>query len=281
MKIAILSDIHGNWSALEIVAAHIERWRPDTVIVNGDVLNRGPRPAKCWRWVQQRLAQPAWSMTRGNHEGYVQEWEDPERTLTALEREAFANSYWTYEQLSRDLSGLRRLPADLTVAAPDRSRLFATHASRGDNTRGVLPWTTDDELDEIIGFPVAERPTVFVTSHTHRFFTRMLDDTLVVNTGSVGCPLDGDHRTGYAQLTWSRRGWQAALVRLEYDRAQTATDFEASGFLAATGPLGRLMFHEWREARSHMPHWGRRFGRLARAGEITLSESVQAYLETL
>ena len=39
MKLAVLSDIHGNWPALEAVAADIDAWQPDLVVVNGDVVN--------------------------------------------------------------------------------------------------------------------------------------------------------------------------------------------------------------------------------------------------
>ena len=54
MKLAVLSDIHGNWPGLMVVADHIERWQPDLVIVNGDVINRGPNSAACWDFVQQK-----------------------------------------------------------------------------------------------------------------------------------------------------------------------------------------------------------------------------------
>ena len=47
MKIAVLADIHGNLPALEAVAAHVEAWQPDRVIVAGDLVNRGPRPLEC------------------------------------------------------------------------------------------------------------------------------------------------------------------------------------------------------------------------------------------
>ena len=49
MKMAILSDIHGNRPALEAVAADIDAWRPDAVLVNGDVVNEGQGNVACWR----------------------------------------------------------------------------------------------------------------------------------------------------------------------------------------------------------------------------------------
>ena len=54
MKIAVLADIHGNMPALERVAAHIESWEADQVIVAGDVVNRGPLPRTCLQFVEER-----------------------------------------------------------------------------------------------------------------------------------------------------------------------------------------------------------------------------------
>src|SRR3954453_10767982 len=77
-KLAVLSDIHGNFAALQAVADHIERWQPDAVVVAGDIVNRGPRSRDCLRFVLARAAEgiPAnvgasWQIIRGNHEEYV------------------------------------------------------------------------------------------------------------------------------------------------------------------------------------------------------------------
>ncbi|HLB49171.1 MAG TPA: metallophosphoesterase [Anaerolineales bacterium] len=61
MKIAILADIHANIVALQTVADHIGQWRPDAVIVAGDVVNRGPRPLGCLRFVQEKQRAKGWS----------------------------------------------------------------------------------------------------------------------------------------------------------------------------------------------------------------------------
>ena len=60
MKIALLSDIHGNVAALQAVLADIDAWQPDQVIVNGDVVNRGPDSPTCWQMIADRRAQPGW-----------------------------------------------------------------------------------------------------------------------------------------------------------------------------------------------------------------------------
>ena len=59
IKLAVLSDIHGNWPALQAVAADIDGWGPDVVLVNGDVVNDGPSNLACWRYVARRRADPS------------------------------------------------------------------------------------------------------------------------------------------------------------------------------------------------------------------------------
>ena len=70
-KLAVLSDIHGNFAALQAVADHIDRWQPDAVVVAGDIVNRGPRSRDCLRFVLARAAEAGWQIIRGNHEEYV------------------------------------------------------------------------------------------------------------------------------------------------------------------------------------------------------------------
>lgn len=275
MKIALLSDIHGNLPALEVVLAHIDAWRPDVVIVNGDVVNRGPRPRACWEHIAERVREQGWLVTFGNHEEYTAAWLGPPRRLAPVEEELFRVSRWTCEQLGpAAVRSLTDWPADVVLTAPDGSRLAATHASRLSNTDGLLPWMSD----EVVRERIAPESAVFAVAHTHHFFTRTVDETLVVNSGSVGCPFDGDTRTGYAQVAWRPSGWRAELVRLPYDREQTRRDFETSGFMQEAGAAGRLMFREWEEARSHIPHWSRQYRARVLAGDLDVHASVQAYL---
>ncbi|NJM39988.1 MAG: metallophosphoesterase, partial [Anaerolineae bacterium] len=79
MKLAILADIHANSVALQEVVAHIDRWKPELVIVAGDIVNRGPRPAECLALVQQRRQTDGWLVVRGNHEDYVVGQSKPDR----------------------------------------------------------------------------------------------------------------------------------------------------------------------------------------------------------
>jgi len=62
MTLLIVSDIHGNWSALQAVLA--AEPNPDAVVFCGDVVDYGPQPVECLRW----LAENADHIVRGNHD---------------------------------------------------------------------------------------------------------------------------------------------------------------------------------------------------------------------
>lgn len=274
MKVAILSDIHGNLPALEAVAAHIERWEPDLTVVNGDVVNRGPRPRACWEFVQDRCEATGWRVVSGNHEDYVAEWRDPDVPRQGAEFEVNRTSYWTYRQLGEWAPALAALAEEERLRGPAGTEIRITHGSMRGNTDGIYPETSDRELAQ----QIAPAPAVFCTAHTHRPLIRRLNGTLVVNSGSAGTTFDGDPRASYAQLTWRRLGWQARIVRLSYERARMAQDFVESGFMAEAGPLVRIFFEEWYRARPMINGWAQQYQAAVLAGEIELASSVATYL---
>lgn len=279
MKIAILSDIHGNLPALNTVLSHIDRWRPDQVIVNGDTVNRGPQPRQTWEAIAERITNEQWLHTMGNHEEYTIAWQTPDPTMSDNNLALYKTSLWTYQLFDkRQIEMMAQLPRTVTITAADNSQLTASHASKHSTKDGMQPWTTTEEARAKIS---PNPPAVVITSHTHRFFTRTIDQTLVVNSGSVGCPLDGFPYTGYAQLTWSAGKWSANLVRLPYDRARTHRSFYDDGFLDEGGPTAYLLFKEWEQSRSHIYFWGRQYQPRVISGELTPKQAVDAYLYDL
>lgn len=276
MKLAVVSDIHGNRPALEAVLAQVERWQPDLTLVNGDVVNRGPNSRLCWESIQTRVTHQGWHYTLGNHEEYVLSWER-ETPRTAIEKEIHQSSFWTYTQLQGRLAELKQMSTHFTCYAPDGSELRATHASMRHNRDGIMPGAPQEEIQQ----QIAPAPDVFVTSHTHRFFVRQVGGCQVVNSGSVGCPLDGNPQAGYAQIVWQKGTWRTTLVRLPYDRDQADRDFHTSGYLRQGGAMAALLYQEWKWARSFIPHWSRQYEAAVLAGALSLAASVQRYLESV
>ena len=278
MKLAVLSDIHGNWPALAATLADVDAWRPDCVLVNGDVVNSGPSNVACWDAVRQRAAADGWLVLRGNHEEYVAEWLDYHGPRHGPAYDLIRLSEWTYRQLDEPAAAtaMAALPERWQWVAPDGSRLVAMPASPLGNRAGIYPFTTDEEARR----KIVPGAAVFLTAHTHLPHQRLLDGTQVINTGSVGLPGDGDGRASYGRVTWERRrGWRSEIVRVAYDRAAAERDFFTSGFRAEAGPEAEMALVEFRAARDARTRWRAIYGERVRRGELTLAETIRRFLE--
>lgn len=277
MKIAVIADVHANYAALQAITAHIEDWQPDQVIVAGDLVNRGPRPLECLRFVQAKNTSDGWLSVRGNHEEYVIEQANPDFPRQGPVADVHRGSLWTYEQLGSEVVALDAMPFDLSLHAPDGGEIHITHASMLSLRDGIFPWTSDTDLEQKIGPP----PALFLVGHTHTPLIRRLNGTLVVNAGSSGLPFDGDTRPTYARCTWKQGEWQAEIVRVDYDFAQAERNFYTTGFLEDAGPLAVLVLRELKLAHSQLGDWVKRYQSRALAGEISMRQSVAEFLKRM
>lgn len=272
MKIAVLSDIHGNWPALEATAAHIDKWRPDYVIVNGDIVNRGPSSLACWEFVREKKEQAGWLVTRGNHEDYVTQYLQPANQIDDFNQ----ISYWTYQQVGQGVAAeLAALPLEVTLTHPQGDKVRAIHASVLGTRYGIWHHSPDEEVRR----QIAPAPAVFCTGHVHFPFVRPLDQTLIVNSGSAGSVCDfGDTRATYAQITWQNGRWMAEVVRVPYNTAQTKQDYFESALLQEAGPIVQLIYQEWLSGWPVLPLWDRwRQGR-QQIAEVGLEKVVEQFL---
>ncbi len=275
-KLAVLSDIHGNFAALQAVADHIDRWSPDAVVVAGDIVNRGPRSRECLRFVLARAADSGWRLIRGNHEEYVLNVARDPGDCPGLDGAVRENVGWTAQQLGDELATIDDLPNQVSLRAPDGGEARVVHASMRHNRDNILP----DTPDEILREQIAPAPPLICVGHTHRPLVRTIDATLVVNAGSAGLPFDHDVRASYAQLVW-QAGWQATIARVEYDREQTARDYITTGFMHDSGPIAALIYDEFRTAHPRLSRWIARYKDAVSAGQLTPAESVRDYLALL
>jgi predicted phosphodiesterase len=275
LKIAVLSDIHGNVPALEAVLEDIARWQPDTVIVNGDLVNRGP----CSLDVLQLLAreQPAARLLRGNHENWLLRSAASGPQPDSLTHEIDRFAHFALRQLGQSIEEIACWDDHLDLTELEGGSLHITHGSRKGDRHGISPECEGQALQEKLG----DARDLFVGSHTHRAFSRYHNGNLVVNTGSVGQPFDGDERAAYVRLQFREGQWQTESVRLAYDRGRAITDFERSGFFDEGGALTRVIFREFLEARVHVGPWRRKYLEAVQAGEISVVESVERYLKEL
>lgn len=274
MKIAVLSDVHANYAALEAVVADIDTWQPDHVVVAGDLVNRGPRPRECLALIQQRYQCDGWQMLFGNHEEYVLTHFVPGAPRSGPRFETHRPSYWTGCQLDGHLALLRQMPRQISMEGPSGGEIRFTHASMGGLRDGIYTWTPDTALRS----KISPAPEVLCVGHTHRPLVRRLDGTLIVNAGSAGLPFDGDQRASYARLTGERDGWQAEIVRVPYDLTRAERDFYDTGYLDDAGALVRLVYLELQQACGHLYDWSVLYQQRAEVGEISVADAVDEYI---
>ena len=275
MKIAVLADIHSNFAAFQAAAEHLAAWQPDQVILAGDLVNRGPRPAECLDYFQTQAASAGWRTVRGNHEDYVIEQGDHHDQRSRPAYEVHRASFWTYQRLGKNLQPLLEMPFQQKVHAPDGSELRVVHASM----RGIRDGIYTDTPDSALVHQVAPPPAVLCVGHTHRPLIRRINGTLVVNAGSVGLPFDDNPRLAYAQLTWLHGEWKAEIVRLPYDVAQARDDFFVHGYYTEAGPLVKLVLIELQTSRSMLFQWSARYQRRAEQGLISMQDSVEEFID--
>ena len=278
MKIALFSDVQANLPALEAMIEQIDRWNPDLVVMNGDLVNRGPSSLECldqWRELEQRRRCVA---VRGNHEDFVH---DARQTPppNPIEAELRGFTDWTANRLGERIDECMAWPDQFLFhapGAPDRW-VHVTHGTLKSNRQGILRSTPDEEIAAVIPHGV----DLFVTAHTHRPLERLVDGVKVLNLGSVGSPFDRDPRASYAKLVWNGHEWQTTIERFEYDRDRAGQDFFDSGFYEEGGPLARLIYEEWRRAEGMINRWRQQYQAPVRAGEISADRAVDEFLAAL
>lgn len=274
MKVAVFSDVQAVLPALDAVIEHIDAWRPDLVVMAGDLVNRGPDSAGCLARFDSLRRGQGWLPVNGNHEVWVLRC-GAQAPVSDGEREIRRFTDWAWQQVADQAERLRGWPDHLCLHPPGADAwLHVTHGTMAGNRDGITPGRSDESL---VG-RLPEGVALFVSGHTHRTHQRRTQGMDVVNVGSAGSPFDGDVRGSYGRFTWRGGRWRTELVRFPYDRVRAAHDFEDSGFLDQGGPLARLVFEEWRRAELLMGGWRQQFEAAVLRGELELQDSVDRYL---
>ncbi len=247
MRIAVVSDIHGNRTAFEAVLADLRETSPDLVLHGGDLADGGSSPAE----VVDRVRELGWAGVLGNGdemlarpealEEFAKEHSAALEPLFAVVRELAAA---TREALGAE----RRAWLGRQPRAQRLDTLALVHASPENPWRCPTPDARDDELESVYG--VLERAVV-VYGHIHRPFIRSVSGIIVANSGSVGLPYDNDARAAYLLLDDGR----PVIRRVEYDVEQEIRLLERSGL-----PHAEWVARVLRSGRFEMPSGMRREG---------------------
>lgn len=224
MKLAIISDIHGNLTALNAVLEDIARRDCVKILCCGDIVGYGPHPGECLEIIRSRNI----PCVRGNHDDLMINSE----RLAVLRREVKTSVLWTREQLSaQDRQWLGALPFRRQYAGIEL--IHASHVFHP-------PWQYVTDLRTVSGNFLFQKAAISFHGHTHlpllglhrrgaRPKLLMLRDLQIppnhkclVNAGSVGQPRDRNPDAAY--ITFDSHNREINLHRVPYDIRQTADD---------------------------------------------------------
>jgi diadenosine tetraphosphatase ApaH/serine/threonine PP2A family protein phosphatase len=239
MRVAVISDVHGNYHALEAVLGEIDRESVESVWCLGDTVGYGPLPNECCEAVERR----ARTCLVGNHDLVVL----GNLSIGEFNGDAAAAAVWTSGVLTKAsrsfLQGLE--PA----GEAEGVELF--HASARDP---VWEYVLSDETARAT-LELSKAPLVLV-GHSHVALSFGLagaqitgslapagtqvtvDGRWLLNPGSVGQPRDGDPRAAWLLLDLERRF--ADFRRVQYPIERTQREMRARGLpVALAARLGR------------------------------------------
>lgn len=208
MRIAILSDIHGNRTAFEAVLADLRQTAPDLIFHGGDLADGGANPAE----IVDRIRALGWPGVIGNGDEMLsrpeslKEFASPLPKLRPLFDVIEETAVATREALGEErLAWLRDLPR-VQIHGP----MALVHASPESPWRAPAPEAIDGELESVYG-PLGQPIAIY--AHLHRPYVRSVSGMIVANTGSVSLSYDGDRRAAYLLLD----GSTPTVRRVEYD----------------------------------------------------------------
>lgn len=231
MRIAIVSDMHGNMTALEAVIEDLRQTAPDLILHGGDIADGGANPAQ----VVDRVRDLGWQRVLGNTDETLfrpaalpefasQSSKNLQPLFSAIEENAAA----TRQALGEDrLTWLAALPRQLT-----HESIAIVHASPESLWRAPAHDASDAELESV--YHPLDKP-IAIYAHIHVPYMRSLSGMIVVNTGSVSLSFDGDPRASYLLLD----DFVPAIRRVEYDldkelRALSESNLPHSDWIART-----------------------------------------------
>ncbi len=261
MRIAVISDIHGNIHALEAILEDIQTQAVDEIIVAGDTINMHPHSRRCFEAVMARGC----PVLQGNHEEYVYSvGENP-----VLDQERFQSVRWNRAQFSiTEVEAMRQLPK--TLHRPD---LLITHATTRSLSESISLDSSDTDLREIFA---GTTENYIVRGHNHKWFTKSWDERQLWSLESAGFPLGGRLEAQYAILT-KHKVWSLEPRFVNYNLEAALADF-SDDYIAEIGALGFLLRLELRHGIGYLNRFLQQYLQAIDAQEVSLENAVQEFL---
>lgn len=223
MEIAVLSDIHGNYVALETCVEYAFERGIENFIFLGDYLGELAYPQRTMQFLYTLKEKHRCWFIKGNKENYWLNykdnvWKEQDSTTGAL--------YYTYHNLTqRDMDFFRQLTDNAAFSLQTLSTITLCHGSPNKVNEDLLP--NDENTFSIMD----KNPTDYILcGHTHRQYEVKHNKKVLWNPGSVGMPLDSGGKSQFLILhSTEEASWESELLSIDYDVDKVINDLHTSG----------------------------------------------------
>jgi predicted phosphodiesterase len=228
VRVAVISDIHGNLVALEAVVADLEAQTPDEIWCAGDLGWSGPWASECI----ERVRAAEWTTIKGNTDVWITG--DPQTVESDDQRAEFREIATAHDLDSEDARWL----LDLPPGHSGPGSVLMVHGTPETAFDAPLPDAPASDFA-----PFEGQASLVLYGHVHRAFVRRLKDgTVVANPGSVGLPMDGT-TASYLLIDLNGPDFTLRPRRVEFDRGACIDRARSIG-----GPIGELFLQNLGEA---------------------------------
>ena len=246
MRFAIISDIHGNFTALQAVLADIKLQHIDQIVCLGDTVTLGPQPKE----VLNTLRKLNCIFIKGNHDAAIL---DPERANEfEITEYLVPDLYWCREKLSKaDLSFIDSFEDSREIVLPNGVVVLFFHGSPLSSIDIIQATTSPKLLDKYFN---AQKATVFIGGHSHVQMYRRYGGKLILNSGSVGNAFEFAYSKGTSPilLPWAEymiigqngNSLDVDLRRVYFDTTEVLKKVAESGLPGTAWWLRQYQPHE-------------------------------------
>lgn len=237
--LAFLTDVHGNYPALQAVQQDMHQFKPDQVIVGGDLINGAPFN----REVLETVFSEHWTVIRGNHEFYVL------NQNTARAKRAHQESpqiKWLKDDVHAWKNKIAAMPDELTLYYGDLPSIRVVHGIPGNNRQAFHPYISDEKARKWLQDVESE---ILIFGHYHIAVDRQVDQWHLLNPGAVGTPHDGLRHANYLILQSKGNVWRPIFRQVPYDFDLVEERFEETGIVKKIKIMGLLSYLQVKFAR--------------------------------
>jgi putative phosphoesterase len=243
MRIAVISDVHGNLLGLDAALADLQAQPADQIVFLGDMIQGGPQPAE----VVARLGELACPVVMGNADAWLLTGTDTGGEPTT-ERQLAVREWQLTRLTADDRAAIERFQPTVEIELGGRT-LLCFHGSPASFDEIILPATPEEEFQRMLR-PFA--PAIMCGGHTHLQQVRRLGDTLFFNPGSAGFAYSHQQpEQGFKAGAWAEYAiltYEAGRLGLEFRRVPYRAETLIQIYLESGRPYAEEAAEQYRAA---------------------------------